>query len=141
MPRKLEFTVADGILRVTLMGERAPVDSYSTEEALASWAHIAELRERHNVLRVLVDDQLTGEPSAWRAYAVATSVNASNATRDVRSAIVIRDERVRKHVAFATKIANARGRLCEVFDSVEAAEEWLRSESLDSESLGKLRTP
>jgi hypothetical protein len=127
--RTLESTVSDGVLVVKLEGTRASDDGEAIHDAMGAWSRIAELCEIHRADRVLVEVNLIGESSSIRAHGVATSLAQIKLRRDIRIAIVNRDERSRQHTAFAVRLANSRGWTAEVFEAEADAQAWLRRSS------------
>ncbi len=119
MPYAMMIVEDEGVLRVEAAGVR------SFEDSKVFWTRVArECRERH-LTRILAVLRLTGRMSRTDLFDMASHPQDLGWDGRFRMAVVDMNEASFRDNKFGTMVAMNRGYAMEIFDSLEAAEEWL----------------
>lgn len=123
-PYTITFELRPNYLYAYIKGD---IDSYEISNAY--WTEVSAECARHNVQRLLVDEDLAEPMPSMSDVFEGAAERSYMGLAGIKIAFVDRHPDQHEQNLFGELVANNRGLMCKVFDNFDAGEAWLVSES------------
>ncbi|MBX3620928.1 MAG: hypothetical protein KF891_13235 [Rhizobacter sp.] len=125
----VELRESDGILIVETSGDRDPVEAEFLVRERELWSQMARTCRALSLRRVLYVSGLTGRASTTVTHTIVSELDALGWCPSLQIALVREDQHAERVVAFGVRLAAERGYWAQVFNTRDAALQWLRQPS------------